>query len=502
MPHAKLEIEGAGLAMRLSVLTLTFVALVLAAAGTASAQAPTGTISGHVISADGEPLPGVTVSAAGANLQGSRTTVTSANGDYLLPLLPPGEYTITFEIGNFEPVRQTRAIAGTQNSVVDISMSLSRINEAVTVVGEAAPFVDTAQVAINFKQNLMATLPSNRTVDAVLLMSPSMHASGPRGAYTINGAQSYENLFTLDGAVITENLRGLPFTLYIEDALQETTVSSAGVSAEYGRFSGGVANAITKSGGNMFSGSFRTSFANDSWRSLTPYESTQLIANPALQVKIDKTVPTYEGTFGGPLKKEQLWFFVAGRKQTQQSARTTVFTSIPYIRTNDEKRYEGKLTYTPRSGQSIQGSLLKTAQVLKNNTGFNVMDIASLTNQGQPQDLYSVHYTGVVRPNLFLEAQYSARHLKFTDSGASTRDPIAGTLVFDLTRNLRYWSPTNCSGAVCDGDEQRNNSTMSFSGTTASTTRSGRIHTPLAAITAFAARRAFFATASCIHSFS
>ena len=81
--------------------------------------------------------------------------------------------------------------------------------------------LDTAQVATNFKQDLMATLPSNRTLDAVLLMAPAVHATGPRGAFTISGSQSYENLFTLNGAVITENLRGAPFTLYIEDALQE-----------------------------------------------------------------------------------------------------------------------------------------------------------------------------------------------------------------------------------------------------------------------------------------
>ena len=59
-------------------------------------------------------------------------------------------------------------------------------------------------------------------------------------------------------------------------------------------------------------------------------------------------------------------------------------------------------------------------QVLKNNTGSNVMDLASLTNQGQPQDLYSFHYAGVLRPDFFLEAQYSARHLTFTDVGADT----------------------------------------------------------------------------------
>ncbi len=94
-------------------------------------------------------------------------------------------------------------------------------------------------------------------------MAPGVHPTGPRGAYTINGGQSYENVYTLDGAIINENLRGAPMNPYIEDALQEVTVASAGVSAEYGRFSGGIANAVTKSGGNTFNGSFRTSFANE-----------------------------------------------------------------------------------------------------------------------------------------------------------------------------------------------------------------------------------------------
>src|SRR5262249_9034903 len=161
--------------------------------------------------------------------------------------------------------------AGAQTLNLNITMSPAHITESVTVVAQAQPFVDTAQVATGFKQDLMSALPSNRTLDAVVLMAPAVHATGPRGAYTLAGSQSYENIYTLNGAVITENLRGVPFTLYIEDALQETTVSSSGVSAEFGRFEGGIVQAITKSGGNSFSGSFRTSFANDNWRTLTPF---------------------------------------------------------------------------------------------------------------------------------------------------------------------------------------------------------------------------------------
>ena len=61
---------------------------------------------------------------------------------------------------------------------------------------------------------------------------------------------SFENLWTFNGVVINENLRGQDLPLFIEDAIQETTTQVSGISAEYGRFSGGVINAITKSGGN------------------------------------------------------------------------------------------------------------------------------------------------------------------------------------------------------------------------------------------------------------
>ena len=79
---------------------------------------------------------------------------------------------------------------------------------------------------------------------------------------------SFESLYLVNGVTVNENLRGQAFNIYIEDAIQETTVATDGVSAEYGRFSGGLVNVITKSGGNLFSGSFRESLFNDNWRSL------------------------------------------------------------------------------------------------------------------------------------------------------------------------------------------------------------------------------------------
>src|SRR5262245_7449616 len=153
----------------------------------AGAQAPMGNLSGRVTSSDGQPLPGVTVEITSTSAPGTRTAVTSENGDFLLALLPPGTYTISFALEGFQNQRRTLSVAGTQEARLDTTMSPAAVSETVQVVAQAQPFVETAQVATNFKQEFMASLPSNRTVDAVLLMAPAVHPTGPRGAYTMNG---------------------------------------------------------------------------------------------------------------------------------------------------------------------------------------------------------------------------------------------------------------------------------------------------------------------------
>ena len=91
--------------------TVVMILACLAVASLALAQgSPTGTISGRVNSDTGV-LPGVTVTVTSPALQGSRTAVTSDNGDFILPLLPPGTYTVVFEMQGFRTVNQTASVA-------------------------------------------------------------------------------------------------------------------------------------------------------------------------------------------------------------------------------------------------------------------------------------------------------------------------------------------------------------------------------------------------------
>src|SRR5262245_19186575 len=386
--------------MRFMKVTLAFAVAMFAAATLASAQSTTGTISGRVIDAQQLPVPGVTVNAESPNLQGIRSAVTSENGDYILTLLPSGVYKVSFELSGFTSQDRNVTLAPTQVLPVDVVMGPAGISETVEVVGRKADVLtQTAQVAININQDLVSSLPTNRDINASMLLAPSVHPTGPSGAYSISGSMSFENLFMVNGVTVNENLRGQAVNRYIEDAIQESTVATAGASAEYGRLGGGVVNVITKSGGNLFSGSFRDTLNNDDWRKLSPYEEDSVAADPskAATIKLDKIVPTYEYTFGGPLVKDRIWFFTAGRLQKQQLARELVATRIPYTFVDDTQRYEGMGTVAVTTNHRFIGGYTKNRRTQTNNT-FNTalsMDLNSLETRQLPDDIFNVNYSGV-----------------------------------------------------------------------------------------------------------
>ena len=430
-----------------SVLAL---AAALTTASTLNAQTPTGTIRGRVSDASGLEVPGATVTIASPNLQGVRSTVSSVNGDFIFTSVPPGPYTITVELSGFGTMKHTRDVGAGQPVHVDVTLRPAALSEVVTVTGRVDAFTNTVQASTNIQQELLATLPTARTILSAVNVSPAAHATGPNNAITIGGAMSADNLFMLDGVQIQDNLRGTPFSLFIEDAIQETTVSTSGISAEYGRFTGGVVTAITKSGGNQFSGSFRTTFTNDDWRTTSPFD----------EPKVDSTVPTYEFTLGGPIVRNRTWFFGAGRFFEQSQANETGYTRSAYSFDNDEKRYEGKVTQAIAAGHNVRLAYTGITETEANNvwpSPQEVMDLRSLHTRELPQSLLSLQYSGTLKSNLFLEAQYSARQFSFENSGGTSRDLIDGTVLRSQQTGAYWWSPNFCG--VC-GPEERDNDNL------------------------------------------
>src|SRR5262249_38465917 len=312
-------------------------ALLLTCSATSFAQGvQTGTIRGTVKDQQGLTLPGATVTATSPALQGERTVVTDADGNFLVRAIPPGTYNLKVEMSGMSPVQKTADVPLAGVAQLDITMSISQVQESVTVAAERPTILTTPVVGANLKHEQVEALASRRDLQGIANLSPAVTESTAPNAQqlNINGAFAYDNLFMINGIDVNDNLFGSPQNDFIEDAIQETQVLTSGISAEYGRFSGGVINAITKSGGNRFTGSFRLNLANPTWSAITPFEQEHNTTRTSILNKI------YEATVGGPILPDKLWFFGAGRFANQTTSNSFPATGIKYDSKSDNKRGE------------------------------------------------------------------------------------------------------------------------------------------------------------------
>jgi hypothetical protein len=373
--------------------------------------------------------------------------VTGEGGGYRFSALPPGAYNVRFELEGMQALDKKVTIGLAQDSRADADMRMASLGEAMTVTASAPAVVETTQVTANFESQLINELPGGREIRDITLLSPGVTEAAVNDQITISGAMSFDNLFLVNGVIVNENLRGQPHELFIEDAIKETTVLTGGVSAEYGKFTGGVVSTLTKSGGNEFSGSLRDSIANPSWTEKTDY---------AAQVDpLDEINETYEGTFGGRIIHDRLWFFTAGRLEDRQTRLQLRLTNIPYVETRENQRWEGKLTGQVTPAHNVIGSYLVSNNDHNNIVTFGpVVDMRSLTTRTQDKTLLGLSYNGVLTTNMLLEAQFSRMDDDLV-RGAETRDKIEGTLLRDRSTGNRMWSPSGC-GSPC-GTKQHDN---------------------------------------------
>jgi hypothetical protein len=260
---------------------LTLAALIATLVTTSAlAQTPTGTILGGVKDAQGAVVPGATVTATNLGTQYSRSTVTDDTGEYALRLLPVGNYMLVVTIPGFKNFTQTGIVLEVgRNARVDATIELGAVSETVSVVGDS-PLVDTASASLSrtVGQNEVLNLPLvNRDLYALLSLTGGVTSNenqnslgGPEQLTTINGsgrAQMGTVNFQLDGGNNTAGLRGTGNPAPNPEAVQEFRVLTNGYSAEYGRYSAGVVDVVTKSGTNDFHGAAFEFFRNQNLNS-------------------------------------------------------------------------------------------------------------------------------------------------------------------------------------------------------------------------------------------
>jgi len=391
----------------------------------ASAQSTTGSLTGTLMN-EGVGIPGVTVTISSPAMQGTKTAITNELGAYNFPALPPGEYAVEVNMEGMQSLKGSARVGLGQTSRFDGELRPSAITEALTVTASAPAVLETTEVQTNFSKEFIEELPIGRTLVATTTLAPGV-VNGVNGL-AISGANSYDNLWTVNGAVVNEGIRGQPHNLFIEDAIQETNIQTAGISAEYGNFVGGVINAITRSGGNEFSGSFRDSMTNPNWTEASPFRDP--VTGAAPPAPVDKVNTTYEATLGGRIIRDRLWFFAAGRQAETSTERRFSNSSISYLNGINDERREGKLTGTITASHSIVVSYLDAPVEESNNCQIGCYDITTVNpSRSLPNDFKAANYNGVFGQKFLLEARYSEKTFKFVNSGGLDKDLAKGTPV-------------------------------------------------------------------------
>ncbi len=445
----------------LSVLIL--LALVPAAAVAQGVQ--TGTLTGTVKSTDGIAIGDAAVVVTSPALQGERTAVTDGHGVYSVPSLPPGTYTVRFVKEGLSPAELTALLPLGAVAKVDAMLSVAQVTETVLVEGVTPPAVTSSQTSANITAGDVNALPMGRTPYLIAELMPGLTTNTPSpNQLTISGGFAYDNVFLVDGVDVNDNLIGSMNDLYIEDAVGEVQVLTSGVTAEYGRFSGGVVNVITKSGSNMFAGSYRTTFTRPSWSKETPFESANNIergkpttANPFLNNKLSHFS---EFTGGGPLSKDRVWFFAAGRFENSSTFGTMPATAVPYTKTNDSKRYEGKLTGSLHQGHTLQGSFIDN-RVQRGNEpvlSFSI-DRAALISPSVPNRLGVVNYNAALTQRMLLSAQYSQKDWATEGVGGTSSNILDSPFLTRTGTMYQYNAPY----FDASDPEQRNNRQLTTS---------------------------------------
>lgn len=279
------------------------------------AQVTSGNLTGTIFDQTGATIPGATVAAKNEATGVETTTTSTSKGDYRFENLPVGTYTISVDAGGFQKA-QLQHVAIQLNATVTTNVTLQIGQSTTTVqVNEAAVSIDTttAQVQTTFESKELSDLgaasggQANSGVINLSLLSPGVTTSGGAGYGTgpsVGGQRPTNNNFTIEG--IDNNALSVtgPLVTVPNDAVAEFSVLQNQFSPDFGHSSGGQFNQIVKSGTNNFHGEVYDYFEN---RNLDAADNLNFVEGTPLHPRYDNN--RFGGNFGGPIKRDKLFFF-------------------------------------------------------------------------------------------------------------------------------------------------------------------------------------------------
>ena len=435
------------------------IAALAAVAAPASAQpAQTGTVSGTVLDATGGALPGVTVTILSQDRGFSRSTVTDENGRYVFPAIPIGPYTVTATLQGFETATATdNLVEIDKTTTVAFNMKIGALTDTVQVIGET-PIVDptTVTATTRLSRDEFEKLPVGRSYQALIGAAPGVVGTGNVNSA---GALTSSNLFVIDAVDTTDPTTGTFGTNLNFEAIQEMSVLTSAVGAEYGRAQGAIVNVITKSGTNRFEGSFKYIFQNDEWNAQN--KTVNEVTGASLErVKFDKVNPVYSFTGGGPIWRNRAFFFATWERIQNTSPRQQTAGQIAEefqaVREDRYSNVRGTVQLAEGHTAWIKYYQSPGEGIVRNDYwGVTVTgDRAALTAQEQTAKNWAAQWSGVLRNNWSMEAA-AATYKSLITVGTFEQGILNNAPIFNLG-DQKYYNGATFDGFVDRPREQFN----------------------------------------------
>lgn len=411
------------------------------------AQAPTGDIAGTVYDESGAVVPAATIAITNKDTGATRTFTTGATGSFSATSLQAGKYEVKVEIAGFRTLLREATVETGATTTVDIHMQVGATKDVVTVEG-AAPLVEYERHTIDgvVTRQQIQNLPLNgRSFLQLAFLEPGVTVSaGNQGQYnrafdvSILGGDSNLTRITVDGANIRDSVTGGTQQNFSQEIVQEFQVSSVNFDLSTGITAGGAVNVVSRTGTNEFHGSGFFFFRDHN-----------MSAYPALQRDPTNPDPFFARRqtgfwFGGPIKKEKLFFFANCEYNNQRG----VFSVLP----NDPAlRNFASITPSPFHENLVGGRL---------DYHFSQKHNAFVRYSHDGNDSFAPRGGGL--PSSWVS------NTNYADSGvASLISSFTASVVNELRYSLTYWHNKNIipSNAQCPGCLGLNGPHVSVEGT-------------------------------------
>jgi hypothetical protein len=392
-------------------------------------------ISGVVKDASGAVVAGASVQAASDVLiEKVRTVTTNGEGRYAIIDLRPGQYVVTTTAQGFAAVKQTVDVPANVTVPVDATLKVGSVGETVNVEARVATVdIENAAHPQTLSRSEMDSLPTGRYMQSIGSYTPGAHLNVPdiggsqqieQNYISLHGNGSVHDTYTLDGLLINTTYSDGQIQQYVDNAaIQESTYQSSNVTAEA---SGGgmMTNLVPKDGGNdyhlqVFAGG---SGGSGFWQG-SNIDTNIIKRGFAGQDAIVK-IEDFDGSFGGPIKRDKLWFMLTGRDQVTftQAGGSTYPNGAPGIQ--DGTIYAGtfRLTYQLNQNNKLTAFILrnwkyKGHEILDTGIGIPADPSVAATQRSKwpMYYIFQTKWTGTPTPKLVTEAGISISHLDYND---------------------------------------------------------------------------------------